>query len=144
MVILSMRFVGRRSPSRKQLRACCRADDLGRFFEAKKHRPQFESPTEAAQAASSPHKKQKAPRKAGLFLGASGLESPKTEVGGFTVPCNCHYATPPDTGKKCWRKELNPQPSDYKSGALPLSYASKEWKYSNKSSLFLRYFVVQQ
>ena len=28
-------------------------------------------------------------------VGASGLEPPKTEVGGFTVPCNCHYATPP-------------------------------------------------
>src|SRR3990167_4755714 len=26
---------------------------------------------------------------------------------------------------RCWRKELNPQPSDYKSGALPLSYASE-------------------
>ena len=29
--------------------------------------------------------------------------------------------------RECWRKELNPQPSDYKSGALPLSYASEEW-----------------
>lgn len=32
-----------------------------------------------------------------------------------------HYATPP-SGKEneCWRKDLNPQPSDYKSGALPI------------------------
>ena len=28
--------------------------------------------------------------------GRAGLEPPKTEVGGFTVPCNCRYATPPD------------------------------------------------
>jgi hypothetical protein len=30
-----------------------------------------------------------------MRMGASGLEPPKTEVGGFTVPCNCRYATPP-------------------------------------------------
>ena len=52
-------------------------------------------------------------------LGAARLELAETEVDGFTVHCNCHYATPPE-GKKCWRKELNPQPSDYKSGALPI------------------------
>lgn len=28
-------------------------------------------------------------------MGAAGLEPAKTEVEGFTVPCNCHYATPP-------------------------------------------------
>lgn len=50
-------------------------------------------------------------------MGAARLELAKTEVEGFTVPCNCHYATPP---KDCWRKELNPQPPDYKSGALPI------------------------
>ena len=27
------------------------------------------------------------------------------------------YATPP---KECWRKDLNPQPFDYKSNALPI------------------------
>ena len=54
-------------------------------------------------------------------MGAGGLEPPEAEAGGFTVPCNCHYATPPlRWGKICWRKELNPQPSDYKSGALPI------------------------
>ncbi len=52
-------------------------------------------------------------------LGAVRLELTETEVEGFTVPCNCHYATPP-IWKICWRKELNPQPSDYKSGALPI------------------------
>ncbi len=26
----------------------------------------------------------------------------------------------PPWGENCWRKELNPQPSDYKSGALPI------------------------
>ena len=50
-------------------------------------------------------------------MGAVGLEPTDPEGEGFTVPCNCRYATPP---KKCWRKELNPQPSDYKSGALPI------------------------
>lgn len=28
-------------------------------------------------------------------MGAVGLEPTETEVEGFTVPCNCHYATPP-------------------------------------------------
>ena len=28
-------------------------------------------------------------------LGAAGLEPAETEVEGFTVPCNCRYATPP-------------------------------------------------
>ena len=51
------------------------------------------------------------------YLGAARLELAKTEVERFTVSCNCRYATPP---KNCWRKELNPQPSDYKSGALPI------------------------
>ena len=62
-------------------------------------------------------------------MGAVGLEPTETEVEGFTVPCNCRYATPPEGKdgiisflfrKDCWRKELNPQPSDYKSGALPI------------------------
>lgn len=52
-------------------------------------------------------------------MGAGGLEPPKTEVEGVTVPCNCRYATPPEN-KVCWRKESNPQPPDYKSGALPI------------------------
>ncbi len=28
-------------------------------------------------------------------MGVVGLEPTETEVEGFTVPCNCHYATPP-------------------------------------------------
>jgi hypothetical protein len=32
-------------------------------------------------------------------MGAGGLEPPKPEGGGFTVPCNCRYATPPKNGK---------------------------------------------
>lgn len=52
-------------------------------------------------------------------MGAVRLELTKPEGEGFTVPCNCRYATPPER-KNCWRKELNPQPSDYKSGALPI------------------------
>lgn len=32
-------------------------------------------------------------------MGAVGLEPTETEVEGFTVPCNCHYATPPIMGK---------------------------------------------
>ncbi len=31
---------------------------------------------------------------------------------------------PQKMGKRCWRKELNPQPIAYKAIALPLSYAS--------------------
>ncbi len=58
-------------------------------------------------------------------MGAAGLEPAEPEGEGFTVPCNCRYATPPKNEfllqeKNCWRKELNPQPSDYKSGALPI------------------------
>ena len=53
-----------------------------------------------------------------MKMGAVGLEPTETEVEGFTGPCNCRYATPPE--KMCWRKDLNPQPSDYKSDALPI------------------------
>ncbi len=59
-----------------------------------------------------------------FLLGASGLEPPETEVGGFTVPCNCRYATPP-LKWVCWLKDLNPQPSDYKSGALPIELSQQ-------------------
>lgn len=64
-------------------------------------------------------------------MGAGGLEPPEPEGEGFTVPCNCHYATPPNEWI-CWRKDLNPQPSAYKADALPLSYTSrnKKWIYS--------------
>lgn len=33
--------------------------------------------------------------------------------------------------RMCWRKDLNPQPPDYKSDALPLSYTSKKSIYYN-------------
>jgi hypothetical protein len=29
------------------------------------------------------------------MMGAAGLEPAEAEAGGFTVPCNCRYATPP-------------------------------------------------
>ena len=29
-------------------------------------------------------------------MGVARLELAKTEVDGFTVHCNCHYATPPE------------------------------------------------
>ncbi len=33
-------------------------------------------------------------------MGAVGLEPTETEVEGFTVPCNCRYATPPKNTEK--------------------------------------------
>ncbi len=33
-------------------------------------------------------------------MGAAGLEPAETGVEGFTVPCNCHYATPPKEYKR--------------------------------------------
>ena len=41
-------------------------------------------------------------------MGAIGLEPTKTEVGGFTVPCNCRYATPPGLGKDLLEKGIEP------------------------------------
>lgn len=38
-----------------------------------------------------------------VFLGAAGLEPAKPEGEGFTVPCNCRYATPP---KEEWERML--------------------------------------
>lgn len=44
------------------------------------------------------------------------------------------YATPP---KECWRKELNPQPFDYKSNALPIELLQlKRMYYDKKKNLF--------
>lgn len=44
------------------------------------------------------------------------------------------YATPPQ--KRCWRKELNPQPFDYKSNALPIELLQhKNQHYDKKKTL---------
>ena len=40
-------------------------------------------------------------------MGAGGLEPPEPEGEGFTVPCNCRYATPPFP-KKMLEKGLEP------------------------------------
>lgn len=70
-------------------------------------------------------------------MGVARLELAETEVDGFTVHCNCRYATPPN----CWRKELNPQPSDYKSGALPIELLQRGRIVLIKTTLSL-YFQV--
>lgn len=77
----------------------------------------------------------------GAALGAGGLEPPESEDDGFTVHCNCRYATPPEketsgNKKTCWRKDLNPQPSDYKSGALPIELLQQSRAIYNKSNVF--------
>ena len=41
-------------------------------------------------------------------MGAARLELAKTEVDGFTVHCNCRYATPPDGEKDLLEKGLEP------------------------------------
>ena len=46
----------------------------------------------------------------------------------------------PRLGKFCWRKELNPQPSDYKSGALPIELRQQTKGTTITKLLFLRYF----
>ena len=60
-------------------------------------------------------------------MGAVGLEPTETEVEGFTVPCNCRYATPPanesDAGSRTWTHN-RPITSRV---LYQLSYAS-EWK----------------
>ena len=43
-----------------------------------------------------------------FLLGAGGLEPPNSEEGGFTVPCNCRYATPPNVGKRMLAKGIEP------------------------------------
>lgn len=43
-----------------------------------------------------------------LKLGAARLELANSEEGGFTVPCNCRYATPPKMGKRMLEKGLEP------------------------------------
>ncbi len=70
-------------------------------------------------------------------MGAVGLEPTNSEEEGFTVPCNCRYATPPEKKEKCWRKDLNPQPSDYKSGALPVELRQHSRNVENTNKLLL-------
>jgi hypothetical protein len=41
-------------------------------------------------------------------MGAGGLEPPEPEGEGFTVPCNCRYATPPQNWKKLLEKGIEP------------------------------------
>lgn len=41
-------------------------------------------------------------------LGAAGLEPAEAEAEGFTVPCNCRYATPPKMGKRMLAKGIEP------------------------------------
>ena len=80
--------------------------------------------------------KRKKPRicEAFLFMGGAGFEPTYPEERRFTVSRIWPLCHPPKRKKCCWRKELNPQPSDYKSGALPLSYASKVSKQLSKST----------
>ena len=61
-------------------------------------------------------------------VGEGGLEPPNSSEDRFTVCCNCHYATPPSISFSrkldlSRRRDLDPRPRDYKSRALPLSYA---------------------
>ncbi len=41
-------------------------------------------------------------------MGAVRLELTKAEAEGFTVPCNCHYATPPKGKRRMLAKGLEP------------------------------------
>jgi hypothetical protein len=41
-------------------------------------------------------------------MGVVGLEPTETEVEGFTVPCNCRYATPPRNQKALLAVGLEP------------------------------------
>ena|GEM_PF-1802814 len=44
-----------------------------------------------------------------MRMGAGGLEPPNSEEEGFTVPCNCRYATPPTKkGENLLEKGLEP------------------------------------
>jgi hypothetical protein len=67
-----------------------RPKGLGQFCEAKKHRPQLESPQT---------KRKNLAKRRGSFLGAIGLEPTETEVEGFTVlgrpmePCHQQHLT---------------------------------------------------
>ena len=56
-----------------------------------------------------------------LLVGRDGFEPSKTKVDGFTVRCIWPLCNLP---KWSWWSELNQQPSDYKSDALPLSHTS--------------------
>ena len=44
----------------------------------------------------------------------------------------------PQRGKICWRKELNPQPSDYKSGALPIELLQQRILFFIKSHVLIQ------
>ena len=57
-----------------------------------------------------------------FLVGRDGFEPSKTKVDGFTVRCIWPLCNLP---KWSWWSELNQQPSDYKSDALPLSHTSK-------------------
>ena len=68
-----------------------------------------------------PRPQMKKPRASGVFIWGrcdSNTRSPKT--GDLQSPAIAAMRHPHEMGKSCWRKELNPQPSDYKSGALPI------------------------
>jgi hypothetical protein len=51
-----------------------------------------------------------------------GFEPPNPEGADLQSAAFSHFATPPYSIKKAWcrREELNPQPTDYKSVALPI------------------------
>ena len=65
-------------------------------FAHAKHRLQLESDTKAKLLAFSPPLTTiPACTRVLLLMGAVRLELTNSEEEGFTVPCNCHYATPP-------------------------------------------------
>ena len=70
----------------------------------------------------------------------SNQRRPKS--GDLQSPAIAAMRHPPKT--HCWRKDLNPQPSDYKSGALPveLRQHKNDIMFITKILLILNYFLL--
>lgn len=73
-------------------------------------------------------------------MGAAGLEPANPEGEGFTVPCDCHYATPP---KRIAGERSRTLDRPITSRMLyQLSYTSKERKHLSKGIFFLQHFLT--
>src|SRR2546428_12910733 len=78
----------------------------------------FTSSPDASQTVGLLRPQKKGPHEWGLVFGGGWTRTSESRRRGIYSPLQLPLCDTPR--KECWRKELNPQPSDYKSGALPI------------------------
>ncbi len=72
-----------------------------------------------------------------VLFGGGQTRTDELRRGGIYSPLQLPLCDTPRREKRfCWRKDLNPQPSDYKSGALPVELHQQNVRFSVSIGIF--------